>query len=92
MNVWRMGVLRCVRVTVVITMVSRPPQRSSLPRRITKHRADKLKPTTGAKRSVRKVAMVKRGQTEYATEECERRYPDRYPADTNPKHRQASNM
>src|SRR5205823_639370 len=67
----RMGIVRRVGIQVMMPMMSRPPQRSLLHRAATEPGEHKLKRATGLVRSMRKIAVIPRRDTEHSNEICE---------------------
>ena len=81
-----------IRVTVMMSVVRCPPERTTLDSRSSQHSKDKLTPTRGLKGSMGEVAMVKPSDGEHTDEiEGDSCYY-RCPAPSDPENAEARDM
>ena len=82
----RMNIRFAIRMGVMITVVSSPPERAFLIRHATDKRQDELKDAAGFIRAMREIPVITSGHCEYAktVEGKARRHCN--PANAGPKH------
>jgi hypothetical protein len=89
---WRVNVTLAIRMRVVITVMSSPPQRTFLVRHATDESQDKLKNAVSLIRTMGKVTVITGGNSKYPEAIETKTRSNRDPANTHPKKKQTTRM
>src|ERR1700722_11180648 len=85
-------ILRLVRVHMMVSMMSRPPNGAALHGRSAQHAENELPDARGLEGTVRKIAMIEARDGEHAHQIQRNRYRQRGPAEAHPNNRQTGRM